>query len=266
MRPLAVLALAGCAGAPTYLHGYGPRAERSAALGWLLLAIASIVVLVVAALVLIGTLRRRGEATREVVRSDGGIRWIIVGGIIVPTVILFGVLAVSIRTLAATVSPPGKPALTVQVTGHRWWWEVRYPAEGIVTANEIHVPAGADVELRLTAADVIHAFWVPAFWSKIDANPGQVNEIWAKVDRPGVYFGQCTELCGARHGYMPIAVEVVPEAQFNAWVASKGGTLPGAKPAAVPAAAPAAAPATAPAEAEPAVAQPATNQAATAQN
>ena len=96
------------------------------------------------------------------------------------------------------------------------------------------IPAGKTVKFLVTANDVIHAFWVPAFWSKIDANPGQVNEIWAKVDRPGVYFGQCTELCGARHAYMPIAVEVVPEAQFNAWVASKGGTLPGAQPAAAP--------------------------------
>ena len=92
------------------------------------------------------------------------------------------------------------------------------------------IPAGKVVKFLVTSNDVIHAFWVPAFWSKIDANPGQVNEIWAKVDRPGVYFGQCTELCGARHGYMPIAVEVVPPEQFDAWVASKGGTMPGARP------------------------------------
>ena len=72
---------------------------------------------------------------------------------------------------------------------------------------------------------------MPAFWSKIDANPGRLNETWVKVDRPGVYFGQCSELCGARHGYMPIAVEVVPQAQFERWIASKGGTMPGTQPA-----------------------------------
>ena len=77
------------------------------------------------------------------------------------------------------------------------------------------IPAGKVVKFLVTSNDVIHAFWVPAFWSKIDANPGQVNEIWAKVDRPGVYFGQCTELCGARHGYMPIAVEVVSPEQVR---------------------------------------------------
>ena len=89
------------------------------------------------------------------------------------------------------------------------------------------IPAGKVVKFIVTSNDVIHAFGVPAFWSKIDANPGRLNETWAKVDRPGVYFGQCTELCGARHGYMPIAVEVVSPEQFDAWVASKGGTAQG---------------------------------------
>jgi len=104
---------------------------------------------------------------------------------------------------------------------------------------------------------------------KQDANPGQLHETWAKVDRPGVYFGQCSELCGARHGFMPIAVEVVPPAQFAQWVASKGGHMKGATPPATPAAAPASG---TPAEAQPAPATPgatvavASNQAATAQN
>jgi cytochrome c oxidase subunit 2 len=140
------------------------------------------------------------------------------------------------------------------------------------------IPAGKVVKFLVTSNDVIHAFAIPAFWTKIDANPGRLNETWVKVDRPGVYFGQCSELCGARHGYMPIAIEVVPPAQFAAWVASKGGTMPGANPPPAPdntggspvsdAANPAAAqpqPATgAPDNA--ATGQPATNQAATAQN
>ena len=99
------------------------------------------------------------------------------------------------------------------------------------------IPQGKVVKFIITADDVIHSFAVPAFWIKQDANPGQLHETWAKVDRPGVYFGQCSELCGARHGFMPIAVEVVPAAQFAQWVGSKGGHLPGATPAAAPAAA-----------------------------
>ena len=152
----------------------------------------------------------------------------------------------------------------------------RTDADGppLLAADErMVIPAGKVVKFIVTSNDVIHSFAVPAFWTKIDANPGRLNETWAKVDRPGVYFGQCTELCGARHGYMPIAVEVVPPAQFAAWVASKGGTCPGAKPPRPDStgASPAAAPARRSRPGRPradssGVQQPATNQAATAQN
>jgi cytochrome c oxidase subunit 2 len=142
------------------------------------------------------------------------------------------------------------------------------------------IPVGKVVKFIITSTDVIHSFAVPAFWTKLDANPGKLNETWVKVEREGVYFGQCSELCGARHGYMPIAVEVVSPAKYAAWVASKGGTMPGAKPAAAPdstgastvttpavpaAAAPQPATGTPPA-AEPVIQQPAVNQAAAAQN
>jgi len=214
---------------------------------------------------------------------------------LVPVLILVAIAIPSIRLIKAQYSPP--PAdVTVKVIGNQWYWTFQYPDNGgfeivsnmlkeqkdvkpgdrfrtdadgppLLAADErLVIPAGKVVKFIVTSNDVIHAFAVPAFWTKIDANPGRLNETWVKVDRPGVYFGQCSELCGARHGFMPISVEVVPEATFNAWVASKGGTPKGAKPAAeTPAATPAAAPAAA-AGAAPAVGQPATNQAATAQN
>ena len=209
---------------------------------------------------------------------------------LVPVLILVGIAIPSIRLLRHTYSPP--PAdLTVKVTGHQWYWSYEYPDNGVTfdsymlkEANDptrqknqrartdadgppllavderIVIPQGKVVKFLVTADDVIHSFAVPAFWIKQDANPGQVHETWAKVDRPGVYFGQCSELCGARHGFMPIAVEVVPQAQFDAWVASKGGHLRGATPPATPTAA------STPTAAQPPVQQPATNQAATAQN
>ena len=227
---------------------------------------------------------------------------------LVPVLVLVAIAIPSIRLLRHQYSPP--PAdLTVKVIGNQWYWTYEYPDNGgfevvsnmlkeqgdvkagdrfrtdadgpqLLAADErLVIPAGKIVKFLVTSNDVIHAFAVPAFWTKIDANPGRLNETWVKVDRPGVYFGQCSELCGARHGFMPIAVEVVPPAQFAAWVASKGGTMPGAKPAAAPdstgsspvsdAAVPAAAqpePTGAPAGAEPATTAPATNQAATAQN
>ena len=206
---------------------------------------------------------------------------------LVPVLILVGIAIPSMRLLSAQYSPP--PAdVTIKVTGNQWFWTYSYPDHGgfeivsnmlkekadvkagdrfrtdadgpplLAVDERLVIPVGKTVKFLVTSNDVIHAFWVPAFWNKIDANPGQVNEIWVNVDRPGVYFGQCTELCGARHAYMPIAVEVVPEAQFNAWIASKGGTLPGAQPAAAPAAgAPAATPAATRASETPAAAQPA---------
>jgi len=94
--------------------------------------------------------------------------------------------------------------------------------------NRIVLPVGVPIRLLTTAADVIHSWAVPAFWIKLDAVPGRINETSFTIEKPGLYFGQCSELCGARHAYMPIAVEAVSPAQFAAWIASKGGTMPGA--------------------------------------
>ena len=181
---------------------------------------------------------------------------------LVPVLILVAIAIPSIRLIRHQYTPP--PAdVTVKVTGHQWYWSYEYPDLGVSfdsymlkekndptrQANQrfrtdadgppllavdqrIVIPEGKVVKFIVTADDVIHSFSVPAFWVKQDANPGQLNETWAKVERPGVYFGQCSQLCGARHGFMPIAVEVVPQAQFEAWVASKGGHMAAAKPAA----------------------------------
>ena len=216
---------------------------------------------------------------------------------LVPVLILVGIAIPSIRLLRHQYTPPPTD-LTVKVTGHQWYWSYELPDYGVsfdsymlkeakdptrqanqrartdadgppllAVDNRLVIPQGKVVKFIVTADDVIHSFAMPAFWIKQDANPGQLHETWAKVDRPGVYFGQCSELCGARHGFMPIGIEVVPAAQFAQWVGSKGGHLPGAAAAATPAGASAAPAANAtPAAAQPNTTQPATNQAATAQN
>ena len=213
-----------------------------------------------------------------------------------PVLILVAIAVPSIRLLAAQYSPP--PAdLTIKVIGHQWNWSYQYPDNGgfeivsnmlkekkdakgterfrtdtdgppmLAVDDRLVIPVNKVVKFLVTSEDVIHSFAMPAFWIKMDANPGRVNETWVKVTRPGVYFGQCSELCGARHGYMPIVVEVLPQAQFDAWLASKGGTPKGAKPATTAATAVAATTAVlAPASAPAAIAQPVLNQAATAQN
>jgi cytochrome c oxidase subunit 2 len=168
---------------------------------------------------------------------------------LVPVLILVGIAVPSIRLLAHQYNPP-KADITVKATGNQWYWTYTYPDNGgfeivsnglkdadakargeprlLAVDERMVVPQGAVVKVIVTASDVIHSWGVPAFWVKMDAVPGRLNETWFKADRPGVYYGQCFELCGARHGYMPIAVEVLPPAQFAAWVASKGGTMPGA--------------------------------------
>jgi cytochrome c oxidase subunit 2 len=177
-----------------------------------------------------------------------------------PVLILLVIAVPSIKLLAKQYAPP-KADLTIKVIGNQWYWTYQYPDNGDleivsnmlkekdqVTGKErartdadgprllavderLVLPAGKVIKVIVTSNDVIHSFAVPAFWTKMDAVPGKLNETWFKVDRPGVYYGQCSELCGARHGFMPIAVEVVPPAQFAAWIASKGGTMPGARPA-----------------------------------
>ena len=172
---------------------------------------------------------------------------------LIPVIILVVIAVPSIGLLRAQYSPP-KADLTIKAIGNQWYWTYQYPDNGdfelvsnILSEEEdkkrgeprllgvderMVVPAGAVVKMIVTSNDVVHSWGVPSFWVKMDAVPGRLNETWFKVDRPGLYYGQCFELCGARHGFMPIAVEVVPPAQFAAWVASKGGTMKGAaKPA-----------------------------------
>jgi cytochrome c oxidase subunit 2 len=209
---------------------------------------------------------------------------------LLPVLVLVAIAIPSIRLLRHQYTPPPTD-VTVKVTGHQWYWTYELPDYGVsfdsymlkeasdptrqasqrartdadgppllAVDERLVIPQGKVVKFIITADDVIHSFAVPAFWIKQDANPGQLHETWAKIDRPGVYFGQCSELCGARHGFMPIAVEVTSPAQFAQWVGSKGGHMPGATPAAAPATTQAAA---TPAAAEP---QPAIQQPATAQN
>jgi cytochrome c oxidase subunit II len=174
---------------------------------------------------------------------------------LVPVLILVVIAVPSIRLLAHQYDPP-RADLTVKVIGNQWYWDYEYPDNGVTLTsrilpdavarargeprqlgvdNRMVVPVGATVKLIVTSNDVIHAFGVPAFWTKIDAVPGRLNETWFRADREGVFYGVCYELCGAQHGYMPIAVEVVSRERFNQWVLSQGGHI-GAPAAAAPAA------------------------------
>ena len=262
-----------------------PIGEEAAAFhnNWLL-PLCVVISFIVLGLLLFAMIRYRRSANPTPSRNSHNTA-IEVIWTLVPIAILAAIFFPSFTLLQNQYHPP-KADVTVKVTGHQWYWSYELPDYGVTfdsymlkeasdptrqanqrarTDNDgppllavderLVIPQGKVVKFIITADDVIHSFAMPAFWIKQDANPGQLHEAWAKVDRPGVYFGQCSELCGARHGFMPIAIEVQPQAQFAEWVASKGGHMPGAAPPP---------PATTGAPSGTATQQPATNQAATA--
>ena len=184
-----------------YLTGAGDKAMPVVSLTWGLLII-SISVIVIIGLLLVGAIwRRPGEdwtpGARTALKShEGGLNWLWIGVGLSTLVLLFSVVW-TVKVLAEIQAPTPKPAVTIEITGRQWWWQVRYlsddNARQFVTANEIHIPVGAPVRLKLVGGDVIHSFWVPQLAGKMDAIPGQTNETWFEASAPGVYRGQCTE-------------------------------------------------------------------------
>ena len=180
---------------------------------------------------------------------------------LIPVLILVVISVPSISLLAAQYKPVGKDAITLKAIGNQWYWSYEYPDNGgfeitanmlpdaeakkrgeprlLATDNRVVLPVGVQIRLLTTSNDVIHAWALPAFWTQMDAVPGRINEASFTIEKPGVYYGQCNQICGARHGYMPITVEAVSKEAFAVWVASKGGTMKGAKPAAAAAVIPA---------------------------
>ena len=173
---------------------------------------------------------------------------------LVPVLILVLIAVPSITLLARQYESPGKDAVTIKVTGYQWYWGFTYPDNGgfevisnmlpedeavargeppqLAADNRMVVPVGTELRIQTTGADVIHSFGIPSLWFKLDAVPGRLNEKRLIIEEPGIYYGQCMELCGARHAFMPIAIEARPRAEFEAWIKAKGGTLPGEAPAA----------------------------------
>ncbi|MGW4297257.1 cytochrome c oxidase subunit II [Micromonospora chersina] len=136
-----------------------------------------------------------------------------------PFIILVAVYGVGLRDLAALGAGPGRDAPTVEVTGHTWWWEVRYAGASGATANEIHIPVGERVRVRLRTDDVLHSFWVPQLMPKTDLIAGETRETWLEARRGGSYRGQCAEYCGTQHAHMAFLVVAQPRADFDAWLA-----------------------------------------------
>lgn len=214
-------ALTGCAGEASLLDPAGPAARRVSGLWWVMFWI-SMVVFVVVLGFLVVTLARSRARSETVDRRP--VKWgepfIVAAGVIIPAVVLIGLFLLSLRDTSELSGPSadeGTP-VTVEVVAKDWWWEVTYPESGAVTANEIHIPAGEPVRVRLLSTDVIHSFWVPRLQVKKDNLTDRVNELWLEADEPGRYRGQCAEFCGLQHANMLFYVIAEPRSRFDQWL------------------------------------------------
>ncbi|HUO01332.1 MAG TPA: cytochrome c oxidase subunit II [Rhizomicrobium sp.] len=208
-----------------YLTGSGDKAAPVVALTWGTIVISLVVIAVITALLAAGVWKnpRRsiviGEKT-AIGPDTGGHSWLWIGVGLSSLVLLLTVVW-TVVVLAKVIAPSTKPTVTIEITGKQWWWQAKYdspdPARVFITANEIHIPAGEPVRLRLIGGDVIHSFWVPQLSGKTDTIPGQINETWLEAKHPGVYRGQCTEYCGVQHAHMGIVMVADTPAAFRRW-------------------------------------------------
>lgn len=238
---------AACAGVQSSLDTRGPAAASIARLWWVLFGLGTasfVAVCVLLALALRRGRRRVREGGAALGVSSGapseapsggggpesslGRRLVTWGGVVVPLLVLLVVVVASVATGAALRAPRGAraDALTVQVVAHQFWWEVRYPHLGVVTANELHIPAGRPVRVQVTTEDVIHSFWVPNLHGKVDMLPGRTNQLWLQADSAGRFRGQCAEFCGTQHTMMGMHVVAHDSAAFVAWAARERAPAP----------------------------------------
>ncbi len=202
-----------------------PAAEILAKLGWPALVGFTAVALVMAILLVIVAVRRTGTfAEHAPVHARGGMRWVVIGGFIIPGIAFTAAFVATIGSLRAfpmSDAIAGRP--DIRIIGHQWWWEVDYlmgdTSQHFKTANEIHLPTDRPVDIELVSADVIHSFWVPRLHGKVDLIPGLVNDIELRAPQPGTYEGSCAEFCGLQHAHMRLLVVADAPADFASWIA-----------------------------------------------
>ena len=193
-------------------------------------AVFGVIFLLVAGLVVYSLMKyrwREGEPDPEQVAGQKTVEFVWTA---VPLMIVVFLFVLTVRTMGVA-DPAPAPSPDLIVVGHQWWWEVQYAKGGLITANEIHIPVGKPLSVRLDSVDVLHEFWVAQLARKITTVPGHPNHIWLEADKPGEYLGSCSEFCGTEHAWMRFKVIAQPEAEFEAWMQEQ------LKPAAQPVAA-----------------------------
>lgn len=222
-----LLALPGCVGSSAVLAPASPQALEIADLFWELMVVAAIIFVVVEGLLIFAIIRFRARPGAGLPKQTHGNPRLEIIWTVIPVIIVSIIFAYTIQDMR-DVTAEHTGALQVRVTGHRWWWEMQYPDQGITTANELHVPVGRPVDIELVSADVIHSFWVPELAGKTDVIPGHTNWVKFTAAEPGTYRGQCAEFCGMQHANMRFLVIAQSAEDFAAWTES--ARQPEAKP------------------------------------
>jgi cytochrome c oxidase subunit 2 len=208
----------------------GPVAEKQLLLFNVLLWVMVAVFVLVEGALLYAALRYRRRPGQDLPAQIHGNTPLEITWTIIPTILILGLGIWSVITLFELDRPPASAAgnaLEITVTGHQWWWEFEYPdADGngkfITTANELRVPVDRAVVVNLHSDDVIHSFWIPKLAGKVDVIPTRNNRMWFQADETGTFYGQCAEFCGIAHAQMKFLVQVLSQADYDAWVAGFG--------------------------------------------
>lgn len=191
----------------------------------LLIVVVCLAVLIAVMAVLAWSLmRRRDERTGEDRDTEQRLRNWVSGAVAATVLIIIGLTMASFQT-TRNIDRTGNPDLTIRVRAQQWWWQFIYedadPARSFQTANEIHIPVGKEVQVRLESTDVIHSFWAPSLAGKQDLVPGRENRLTLRAERPGVYRGQCSEFCGLQHSHMAFFVIAEDEESYRQWAAAQ---------------------------------------------
>ncbi|HEV8447485.1 MAG TPA: cytochrome c oxidase subunit II [Gemmatimonadaceae bacterium] len=214
---------AGCATPLSTFSHASDAAERTATLSWLMVAVSTAIFILVCVVMVAAIARGKGSERGIVGLEERGRGWLLWGGLVLPVVVLSLVSVIAVRVMRQRI--PAENAVTILVTGHQWWWQLDYDLGSAQTrfrtANELHVPVGRPVLLKLTTSDVIHSFWVPSLAGKMDLLPGDTNELRVEARRAGTFTGACAEYCGAQHAHMAITVVAEDSASFARWVTAE---------------------------------------------
>jgi cytochrome c oxidase subunit II len=198
------------------LDPQSPQARAIYDLGIVATIVFVLIFVVVAGAIAYAIFRFRGREGEPDPKQFAGSEKVEIIWTVIPFLIVVFLFVLTLRGMNRA-DPPAAPSPDLVVTGHQFWWQADYPASGVVTANEIHIPAGKPLSVRLDSKDVLHEFWVPELARKMTTVPGQRNHIWLQADKPGVYIGTCSEFCGTQHAWMRILVVAEEPSKFEEW-------------------------------------------------